>query len=186
MNISFRPMTIDDLMLISGWQSTPEVRQWYGKEYTTRKQIEAHYREELMNNQHCTWHFIVRLDGTDAGMIQTYLLSSYRDYNQYVQMDEKAAMVDIFLAPEFMHKGYGSHIMKAFMRDCIFLGTLFIADKCAIGPEPKNLSAIRMYEKAGFRWLKTIRVPDEDEPEYIMVIKKDEFKCIDIQNLWSV
>ena len=73
-----------------------------------------------------------------------------------------------------MHKGHGSHVMKAFLRDYVFSGKLFSADRCMIGPEPKNISAIRMYEKAGFRWIRTIQVPGEDEPEYIMTIEKEE------------
>lgn len=144
MNISFRSMTTDDLTLISGWQSALEVRKWYGKEYTAKEKLITHYQEELKENPRRTWHFIIRLDDTGAGMIQTYLLSSYLDYNQYVQMGEKTAMVDIFLAPKFMHKGHGSHIMKAFLQDYVFSGKLSNADQSAIGPEPKNLCAIRM------------------------------------------
>jgi hypothetical protein len=52
-DISFRPMTTDDLPLISGWQSMPEVRQWYGKEYTSKEQIEKHYQEELEGIPRC-------------------------------------------------------------------------------------------------------------------------------------
>jgi len=172
MRIAFRPLTEKDLTLVSSWQSTPEVKQWYGKEYTCTEQIEAHYREELEEMPRRTWHFIIQLDGADAGMIQTYLLSSYPDFNKHVQAGENAAMVDIFLAPAFMHKGHGSLIMRAFLRDFVFSQVLFYADKCAIGPDPQNLSAIRMYGKAGFHYLKTIQVPGEEEPEYIMMIHK--------------
>jgi aminoglycoside 6'-N-acetyltransferase len=78
------------------------------------------------------------------------------------------------VAPSFMHKGCGSPVMKAFLRDYVFSERLFFANLCAIGPEPDNISAIRMYEKTGFHWIKTVRVAFEDEPEYIMVIHKDE------------
>ena len=174
MDISFRPMTADDLPTISTWQNTPEVKQWYGKEYTSREELEKHYQEELEEIPRLTWHYIIQLDGVDAGMIQTYLLCSYPDMDNYMRVSEGAAMVDIFLAPEFMHKGHGSHIMRAFLYDYVFSGKLFFANKCTIGPEPKNFGAIRMYEKAGFRWINTIQIPDEDEPEYIMVINKED------------
>jgi ribosomal protein S18 acetylase RimI-like enzyme len=81
-------------------------------------------------------------------------------------------MVDIFLTSVFMHKGLGSSVMKAFLRNYVFSGCLFTAEQCTIGPEPKNVSAIRMYEKSGFHWVKTIQMLSEDEPEYIMVIHK--------------
>ena len=92
-----------------------------------------------------------------------------------VQAGGGAAMADIFLAPAFMHKGYGSSVMKTFLRDYVFSGLLFSVNLCAIGPEPDNASVIRMYEKAGFHWIKTVRMSFEDEPEYFMVIDKTEF-----------
>jgi len=30
-----------------------------------------------------------------------------------------------------------------------------------IGPEVNNISAIKMYEKVGFKYLKTVKIPDE-------------------------
>ena len=173
MDISFRLMTKGDLPLVSNWQMSPEVHQWYGKDNVDTAQIENRYREKMEQIPRLTRHFIIRLDGTDAGMIQAYMLNSYPDFNCFVQMDENTAMVDVFLAPKFMHKGYGSDVMRAFLKNYVFSGRLFVADKCAIGPEPKNLSAIRMYEKAGFHWLKTIQIPDEDAPEYIMIIDRE-------------
>ena len=32
----------------------------------------------------------------------------------------------------------------------------------------RNRAAIRAYEKAGFTYLKTVEIPDEDDPEYLM------------------
>jgi|GEM_PF-592886 Acetyltransferases, including N-acetylases of ribosomal proteins len=183
MDISFRLMKKDDLPIVSNWQMKSEVHQWYGKEYTSTEQIEKRYQKELNEFPRLTHHFIIQLDGIDAGMVQTYLLCSYPDMEKHVQTDGKSAMTDIFLAPEFMHKGYGSRIMKTFLWDFVFSEKLFVADKCYIGPEPKNISAIRMYEKAGFCYLKTIQIPDEDEPEYIMIISKEKLlKSIAINN----
>jgi aminoglycoside 6'-N-acetyltransferase len=169
-------MTSNDLPLVSDWQNAPEVQQWYGKGNASKEQVEAHYQEELDEVPRRTWHYIIQIDGMDAGLIQTYLLSSYPDVDEYVQEGDGTAMVDIFLTPEFMHKGHGSHIMRKFLWDYVFSGKLFFANKCTIGPEPKNLSAIRMYEKAGFRWVKTIWLPFENEPEYIMVMNKNDLK----------
>lgn len=56
MEISFRPMVTDDLLTISCWQSKPEVRQWFGKEYISRNEIENHYQEELEEMPRLTWH----------------------------------------------------------------------------------------------------------------------------------
>ena len=37
-----------------------------------------------------------------------------------------------------------------------------------IAPEPGNKRAVRSYEKAGFRHVKTVFVPDSGEHEYVM------------------
>lgn len=174
MDISFRLMCMNDLQMISEWENTPDVKQWYGKDYTSRDQIEQHYQKELEETPRLTWHYIIQIDNRDAGMIQTYLLSSYPDMDKHIQTGVGSSMVDVFLAPPFMHKGYGSFVMRKFLNDVVFSGKHFTSNKCTIGPEPKNLSAIRMYEKSGFRWIKTIQIPDETEPEYIMLIHKDE------------
>jgi RimJ/RimL family protein N-acetyltransferase len=171
-------MTAGDLPMVSEWMFSPEVRQWYySAGYTDREQAERHYHEEMSEVPRSTWHYVIQIGGIDAGFIQTYLVCSYPEFNEAVQADTATAMIDLFLSNEFMHKGHGRHIMEAFLRQIVFSGAHFDADKCAIGPEPKNLAAIRMYEKAGFRWVKTIQAEDEDEPEYIMMINKhDVFK----------
>jgi aminoglycoside 6'-N-acetyltransferase len=43
-----------------------------------------------------------------------------------------------------------------------------------IGPSVKNTSAIRAYEKAGFRFFRDAQVPDEPDPEHLMRIRRDE------------
>ncbi len=47
-------------------------------------------------------------------------------------------------------------------------------ESCIIGPAMSNASAIRAYEKAGFTYLKTIVVPDEEEPERLLRIWRSE------------
>ena len=81
--------------------------------------------------------------------------------------------MDLFIGEkEFIHKGLGSIIINKFLKNYIFIEDR--VNKCIIGPEPKNLSAIKAYSKAGFKYTKTIQIPDEDEPEYLMEILKEE------------
>jgi len=172
-NISFRVMTAADFPRMTGWLNDPEVRQWYGKKSWTPESASAYLKPKIDEVPRRTYSYIIQLGRADAGYIQTYLLSSYENYDKYIQSEEGTAGIDLFLAPDYMHKGHGSRIIKKFMQTYIFSGKLFSADKCTVGPEPKNISAIRMYEKAGFKWIKTVDIPDEDEPEYIMIIRKE-------------
>jgi aminoglycoside 6'-N-acetyltransferase len=80
--------------------------------------------------------------------------------------------MDLFIGEkDYIHKGLGTIIIRKFLTNYIFCKNWI--NKCIIGPEPKNLSAIKAYTKVGFQYIKTIHVPDEDEPEYIMEITKD-------------
>ena len=49
------------------------------------------------------------------------------------------------------------------------------------GSDERNAIAIRAYEKAGFRYFKTIRLPDEDAPEYLMHIIPAELETPNYQ-----
>jgi aminoglycoside 6'-N-acetyltransferase len=49
------------------------------------------------------------------------------------------------------------------------------AGSCIIDPEPANRIAIRAYEKAGFRYVKTVKVPAEPQPAYLMRISRGDF-----------
>lgn len=174
----FRPMALEDIGMISQWRSSPEVGRWYHSEAADgREKWEKSYRQELEEKPRLTWHFIILLGGEAAGFVQTYLLKSYPEVGEPLGASDSAAMVDIILAPGFMHKGYGSHVMKAFLRDCVFSGKLFFADVCLIGPNPGNVSAIRMYEKAGFCHVKTVFVPCDDDYMYVMKIGVKDLKA---------
>ena len=61
-----------------------------------------------------------------------------------------------------------------------FLSTVVFADElpteCIIGPEIENHRAIRSYQKAGFSYWKTVQIPGERAPEYLMRIARRDFE----------
>ncbi|MFC1715495.1 hypothetical protein ACFL6S_17630, partial [Candidatus Poribacteria bacterium] len=68
--------------------------------------------------------------------------------------------------------------LRTFLREIIFTNDW--ARSCIVGPEPLNTGAIKAYKKAGFRHLKTIQLPDEDEPEYLMSVDRGEIISVPI------
>ncbi len=105
------------------------------------------------------------------GYIQTYLIKDYPEYSRHLELNEEAAGLDLFIGDiNYIHKGLGAEIIKNFLADIVFTKPEIVS--CVVGPEPKNIGAIKAYEKAGFRYLKTVRLPDETEPEYLMQINK--------------
>jgi len=171
--IDFRPLKETDFPMMHTWLNTDFVIEWFEKGGMSKNEIKEKFTPYITGEKP-TQAFIIVIDGTEAGYIQTYFIKDYLDYNEYVAADDSAAGVDLFIGNKlFLHKGLGEKIMKAFLSRHVFSNPLI--HHCIIGPEPKNAVAIRMYEKAGFRWYKNIHMPEEDEPEYLMMLGKEDF-----------
>lgn len=171
--ITFRLLEEKDFNQIHIWMNTDFVIEWYGKIPVTIEDVRNKYMSYITGEKP-TKAYIIIIDNVDVGYLQTYLINDYPEYNKYVETDEHTAGVDLFIGhKDYIHKGYGVRIMEQFLREHVFSNIQ--VDKCIIGPEPKNLSAIRMYEKSGFRWYKNIQIPDEDEPEYLMILLRKDF-----------
>jgi RimJ/RimL family protein N-acetyltransferase len=103
------------------------------------------------------------------------LLKNYPEYNELVQAGDDVSGIDLLIGEkEYIHKGLGPIIIKKFLKDIVFQKNNI--KSCVIGPELKNIITIKAYKKVGFKYIKTIKIPDENEPEYIMEILKDEIE----------
>lgn len=150
------------------WHNEPHVLEWYYEEQDmgTLEAVETMYAP-YVNGQEKSEGYIILINSVPAGFIQTYLISDYPDYNKYVQADEHAAGLDLFIGEaDLLHKGFGPKIIEKFLNQIVFSKPRI--QSCIIGPEPKNLAAIKAYQKAGFEYFKTIQCPNEPEPEYLM------------------
>ena len=175
-NIWFKDLEKLDLKLLHKWYNTNFVKKWFGKEKKewSYGDIENKYLPYI-NKQKPTDAFIILHEKIKIGYIQTYLLTNYPEYKDCVKADNNSAGLDLFIGEkDYIHKGLGSIIIKKFLVEKIFINNEI--KKCVIGPEPKNISAINAYKKAGFKYKRTIKIPEEDEPEYIMEINKNEMQ----------
>jgi RimJ/RimL family protein N-acetyltransferase len=171
--IGFRPLERADLPTLYRWLTTPHVARWYSQgEPRTPAGVEAKYGPRI-DGRTPTRAFAILYGATPIGYIQTYLIGDYPDYARHVAADEEAAGVDLLVGEaDYVHRGLGAPLLRTFLREIVFVQPGVAS--CIIGPEPKNLAAIRAYEKAGFRYLKTIQQPDEPEPEYLMRLARSE------------
>ncbi len=168
--ISFRKLSVSDLPLMHEWLNSDFVSHWYGQGPYSRQQVECKYLPRI-NGQSPTASFFLVYIGEPVGYIQTYKIQDYAGYAPYVQADEVAAGVDMFIgAREYAHRGLGAAALGQFLREIVFRDAEI--ESCIMGPEPNNEAAIRCYEKAGLRYWKTIQIPGEPEPEYLMRVDK--------------
>lgn len=168
--ISFKPLAESDFPLLHTWLNIDFVTKWYAKRKFSFDDVERKFAPRV-HHEVPTESFMIIFDDKPIGYIHTYRIHDYPDYALCVLVDRNTAGVDMFIGDkEYIYKGYGKEIMKLFLRDIVFKKEGI--DKCIAGPEESNKSAIRAYEKAGFKHLKTVQCPDEEEPECIMVIRK--------------
>lgn len=170
--IGFRLLATADLPLMHRWLNVPAVLEWW-KEPLSREEVEEKYGP-CIRGEEPTRPYLILYDGRPIGYIQTYRVADHPEYDAAVGLTEPAAGVDLFIGEDaFRHRGLGPAILRRFLLEIVF--PTFDVVCCVIGPEPANRAAIRAYEKAGFRYLKTIQAPGEDQPEYLMRIGREEF-----------
>ncbi len=110
-------------------------------------------------------------------MFQHYRIADDAEYAVALALGEDAIGVDLFIGEaELVGRGYGPAMLRQFLRDVAF--PFHGIDVCVIGPSVKNVSAIRAYEKVGFRPLREVHVPDEPDPEFLMRITAVELNSL--------
>jgi aminoglycoside 6'-N-acetyltransferase len=170
--ISFRTMTREDFRQVFEWLRNPAVAQWYGPTPCSISEIENKY-EPRISGEVPVACYIAEYDGRAVGFIQTYQLTHDPEYAEALDMPNGSYGVDLFIGEdEFRHCGFGPIMLQEFVKLIVF--DEHGARYCVIAPEINNTAAIRAYEKAGFNHVKTVPVPGEPEPEYVMVLKPVE------------
>jgi RimJ/RimL family protein N-acetyltransferase len=176
--IGFRRMAMDDLPLMYRWLQTPHVLEWWWDGVApSYAAVEEKYGRSIRGKER-TDAYLILYDDRPIGYIQTYMIRDYPNYAEIVDADDGAAGVDLFIGEvKYLYKGLGSQILRLFLRDVIFgAGD---ATSCIIGPSETNRIAIRAYEKAGFRFFKTVPSADGPTPEYLMRMTRADILGLD-------
>ena len=171
--IGFRRLQTSDLPVMHRWLNFPHVSQWYG-ECPSQREVEEEYTPYIVGSEPVE-PYLILYDDSPIGYIQGYPISHDEQYARLVDVEDSAG-VDLFIGEiEYLYQGLGVSILRRFLGEVIFENESLKI--CVIGPEPKNTAAIRAYEKAGFRYFKTIQVPGEPEPEHLMKMSREEFEA---------
>ena len=147
--IEFRPLTPHDLPLVEEWLRREHVARWWGE--PIEKEL-AEFRAALEGREP-TDHYLIVVDDRPIGMIQTYLVSDYPEWDAVVQVGEGVAGVDLLIGEEeLIGRGLGPQILGRFVREVV------TAPAVVATVEEPNRRSWRAFEKAGFR-----RVRDVEE-----------------------
>ncbi|HVD30440.1 MAG TPA: GNAT family N-acetyltransferase [Methylomirabilota bacterium] len=178
MNYVFAPLREEDLELIRRWLLEPHVKRWWddGVKSPYPDAVIDDYREAIQGKDP-TYHYLAQIDNRPAAMLQHYRIADDPEYAEALALDEDAVGIDLFIGDaELIGRGHGPPMLRQFLRDIAF--PFHRLDVCVIGPSVKNVAAIRAYEKAGFRPLREVHVPDEPDPEFLMRITAAELNSL--------
>jgi len=170
--ISFRQLTENDLPTMHRWVNTPYVREWWDR-LPALEDVAKKYGPRIAGKEP-TRAFIIEFGERPIGYIQTYRIADYPDYARHLGTGNDAAGVDLFVGePDAVPHRFGSVALREFLRVVVFADDS--VTECVIGPETGNRRSIRSYEKAGFRYWKSVEIPGERAPEYLMRMTRAEF-----------
>ena len=163
------------------WLLRAHVRRWYD-DVPTRTYPDdtiARYRRAIRGDVP-THRYVIKLGGRPIGEIQSYRIDDHPEYAAQVALSRSAFGIDLFIGePELIGRGHGPALIRAFLRDVAF--PRYGVDLCVIGPTASNVAAIRSYEKAGFRFLKTYLEPDSREQEhYLMELTRADLDAMEL------
>ena len=171
----FPALTEADLPLIRRWLLEPHVSRWWAdppRDTYPDDELEK-YRTRVRGDDDPTEVFLIRARRRPIGFIQCYAIGDDGAYADALALETPSAGIDLFIGePAEIGRGHGPRLIRSFLHDVVF--ARYDVAECVIGPSAKNTNAIRAYEKAGFRFLKDVAVPDEPDPEHLMRIRRDD------------
>lgn len=175
MSISFRNLSLVDLPLLHKWLNLPHVHEWYDKDReNTFEEVTKRYSPKILGEKP-TDCYLALYEGKPFAYIQTYKVNDWPEFGDYLWYDNLTASIDLFIGEkELFGKGLGKQLIQAFLNEVVFSESSEI-QTCIIGPEPSNKRAIHVYESVGFRYVKNVQIPGEDEETYIMELQRNEF-----------
>ena len=170
--LSFRRLTRDDFPLLLAWFNAPHARRWYGRGETLEA-VEDWYGP-IVAGERPTHTYVALLGERPIGLMEWCRFGDYPDVMGFYGVEDPDMVnCDVLLGePDIAHRGLGPLMIRRFLKELVFLEARFKI--CIIDPETENHSAIRAYEKAGFRYLRSVPDDGEGTPVYLMELRRDE------------
>ncbi|SMR82515.1 aminoglycoside 6'-N-acetyltransferase [Aliiroseovarius halocynthiae] len=148
-DLTFRPMTPDDMPLLRKWMYLPHWREWWGDD----PEEELGFINDMLEGHDPSHPFLFVLNDTPIGYIQYWVIGDHqteelcKEYPWLTWLSPETVGVDLSIGPaDLMSKGLGTRILKDFTTYLRSIGH----DDIIIDPDPANIRAVRAYEKAGF------------------------------------
>ncbi len=157
--VTLRPMTASDLPLLHAWLHRPHVAAWWGDADAppSRQQVDADYHPDVLAAEGVT-PYVAVWRTRPIGYAQSYVAMGSGDGWWVDETDPGVRGIDQLLGePALLGRGLGTRLVEALV-ERLFADAA--VTRVQVDPDPRNARAIRCYEKAGFRAVRTIATPD--------------------------
>src|SRR5262245_21807107 len=149
--IEFPRLTEVDLPMVEEWLRREHVARWWRDDIGESL---AEYRRALEGREP-TDHFLIEVDGRPVGMIQTYQVSDYPEWEEVVEVGDGVAGVDLMIGdPDLIGQGLGPAVLAQFAREVVFARKETHGVVATV--EEPNRRSWRAFEKAGFRYVRDV------------------------------
>jgi RimJ/RimL family protein N-acetyltransferase len=150
-HLHFKPLAETDFPLLLKWLEEPHVKAWWDQDIIWTPELIA--KKYALNRP--VQAYVILIDEMPIGYIQFYDVKDFADADR-PQCSGSVAGLDYYIGePGFLKKGFAPIILQKFLSEKV--KPLFA--HCLVDPDIQNASAIRAYEKAGF---KAIEVPSQN------------------------
>jgi RimJ/RimL family protein N-acetyltransferase len=168
--IEFRPLTNEDLPRLCTWFNAPHARRWFGNGRTLASVVEEY--TPYVDGRTPVHAFVVSHAARPIGMVQWERFGDFPDFMQTYRVDDPDVVnCDVLIGEtDAVHRGLGAPLIRRFLKEVVFRDTRY--STCLIDPETANHIAIRAYEKAGFRYVRTLADDGEGKPVYLMELQR--------------
>ena len=169
MELTFRPLTDDDLPRLHRWLNDPGVVRWWEGDDVSWAGVVRDYGRGRGPEE----HHLALADGRPVGWIQCAAVSNWPDEWaswRALGVHDTAAGIDYLVGePGARGRGLGSAMIRAFVDDVVFERHPDWT-QAAADPHVDNVASWRALEKAGFRFVG--EVPWEHGMGRLMVIDR--------------
>jgi aminoglycoside 6'-N-acetyltransferase len=159
-HLGFRPLRADDLPLLCDWLGREHVRRWWGEPKSYDGVVDEYLPS--IDGRDPNDLYAILAGQRPVGLIQTFLLADYPEYDALIDAGAEAAGLDLLIGEaELIGHGLGSRVIAAFVSRVVFARPE--TRVCVADPDVRNLGSIRAFEKAGFTRVRDYHDPYDGE-----------------------
>ena len=159
--IEFEPLRHEHLPMLREWLEREHVRRWW------RDSLDDSIAEyaKAIDGLDPSDHYLIVVDGRPVGMIETYLVSEFPEWEAIVEVGDDVAGVDLLIGEEDLTgRGLGPRVLEAFAHEVVFARPETSA--CVAAVDEDNVRSWRAFEKAGFRYVRDVE--EDGRPHRLM------------------